>query len=437
MEKLIIQQGDSARIAIILPLDKMDKVQDIICSLGNRLMYTKNKDTLKPTASPNIFHVDILSSQSQKNTGSLELVIAIDYEDLGVRKTKRPDNLIVVVNKTENYFNNDSLSEVVNATVTITISEETIEANSVIGSYLKGDKGDKGDTGEIGAKGDKGDTGEIGAKGDKGDKGDIGEIGATGAKGDKGDKGDTGTQGVPGANGAKGDKGDTGEIGATGAKGDKGDTGTQGAPGATGAKGDKGDTGEIGATGAKGDRGDKGDKGDKGDTGEIGPSGVGGVVKLSNKTKVSYTGTTAETILGTPILIPANTFADLDALVFSGVFQKVGFNSVIDVRIYVNSIASLSGAQLIWRPSSQSSGDGGTMSYTVRTAPYIIKSNNLYGSWMAQTIATNNYLLNSASYQFPLLKPFNPTIDNYVFATNALTDASDTFIQEFLQIETI
>ena len=108
---------------------------------------------------------------------------------------------------------------------------------------------------------------------------------------------------------------------------------------------------------------------------------TGSGVKLFNKASASYTGTTAETILGTPILIPANTFKDLDALVVSGIFQKVEEGGFMFISIYINSSASLSGAELIYRPSNGGSFSSSIFSHTLRTEPYIIKSNNLFGSW--------------------------------------------------------
>lgn len=135
-EILVIQQGDSARIEIVLPIDKMAQVQDVVCTVGNRLSYSLSKNTLTPTATANVFHLDILSSQSQKHTGNLELVVAIDYSDIGVKKTKRAENLFVQVVRNENYFNNNSISELVSAVVIVTVDEEVVTGIPILASYL-------------------------------------------------------------------------------------------------------------------------------------------------------------------------------------------------------------------------------------------------------------------------------------------------------------
>lgn len=135
-EILVIQQGDSARIEIVLPIDKMAQVQDVVCTVGNRLSYSLSKNTLTPTATANVFHLDILSSQSQKHTGNLEIVVAIDYSDIGVKKTKRAENLFVQVVRNENYFNNNSISELVSAVVIVTVDEEVVTGIPILASYL-------------------------------------------------------------------------------------------------------------------------------------------------------------------------------------------------------------------------------------------------------------------------------------------------------------
>ena len=111
MQKIIIQKGDSARIAIVLPADKMADVEDIVCSLGGVYLFKKSDNTLVPTATPNIFHLDLTSKKTNALAGDNELSIAVDYSDLGVKKTAVADNLVIKVDRNINTFFNESTSD--------------------------------------------------------------------------------------------------------------------------------------------------------------------------------------------------------------------------------------------------------------------------------------------------------------------------------------
>lgn len=198
MNKLTIQQGESAKIAIALPLERMASVQDIICNIGRSLVYKLSDETLIESNDPNIFYIDFKSVNSYRHLGIQELSIAIDYSDLGIRKTDKSQNLYIEVLKNSNPFNNESSSELVNATVNVVITENLVSIDAEIASFIKGAKGDKGDQG---IQGDKGDAGEQGLKGDKGEQGNIGPQGLAGNNGTNGAQGIQGIQGATGASG--------------------------------------------------------------------------------------------------------------------------------------------------------------------------------------------------------------------------------------------
>ena len=109
MQKIIIQKGDSARIAIVLPADKMADVQDVICSVGGVYLFKKSDNTLISTATPNIFHLDLTSKKTNALVEDNELSIAVDYSDLGVKKTAVADNLVIQVDRNVNTFFNESI----------------------------------------------------------------------------------------------------------------------------------------------------------------------------------------------------------------------------------------------------------------------------------------------------------------------------------------
>ena len=158
MQKIIIQKGDSARIAIVLPEDKMADVEDVVCSVGGVYLFKKSDNTLIATATPNVFHLDLTSKKTNALIEDNELSIAVDYSDLGVKKTAIADNLVIQVDKNVNTFFNDSASDLVLATITVVINDDVVNTDVNLASYIKGEKGDTGNTGATGADGADGDS---------------------------------------------------------------------------------------------------------------------------------------------------------------------------------------------------------------------------------------------------------------------------------------
>lgn len=156
MAKITIQKGDSARIAIVLPADKMADVEDIVCSVGGVYLFKKSDNTLISTATPNIFHLDLTSKKTNALVEDNELSIAVDYSDLGVKKTAVADNLVIQVDRNVNTFFNESTSDLVLATVTVVINDDVINTDVNLASYIKGEKGDTGNTGATGSDGANG-----------------------------------------------------------------------------------------------------------------------------------------------------------------------------------------------------------------------------------------------------------------------------------------
>jgi hypothetical protein len=331
-----LQQGDSYRIAIILPIDRMDKVQDLNVQISS-LIFSLSNEKIITTEDENVFLVNITSAQTQKFNSLEEVSISIDYSDLGVKKTAKAQNLVLQVERNTNIFNNISISELTNATVTVAIVEQTIDVSIQLANYLKGEKGDTGATGAQGIQGEKGTQGEQGIQGVQGIQGIQGEQGVQGVKGDTGEKGEKGD---------KGDKGDAGvgiqlkgsvdliaQLPSSGIAGDAWIVQEDGdlyawntlttswnsvgqIVGPQGEKGDKGDKGDVGEQGIQGIQGIQGEQGVQGLQGIQGLQGVQGVKGEDGKNALILTdvtnsailtGTNSQTILKT-MFIPANTF---------------------------------------------------------------------------------------------------------------------------------
>jgi hypothetical protein len=138
LEKLNIVQGDSVTIAIVLPSDKMAQVEEVVVYLGNKIVAKKSDSTLISTNINNIFHIRLSSTYTQNISGQFNLVTSIDYSDLGVRKVRVEDSLLLNVHGNNNQFSNNSISTTVSATVTIVIVDNNLIQDVVIANVYRG-----------------------------------------------------------------------------------------------------------------------------------------------------------------------------------------------------------------------------------------------------------------------------------------------------------
>lgn len=137
MNKITIQQGDSLKIAVILPIDRMNKLMDVVCQI-NCFTYKLSDDTLTRTSQNNIFDINLKSAVTQTLPLNNELIIALYYTDIGVKKTSKNENLQIIVSRNENRYFNQSFTQNIKAVVTITITEEVVNTNIDLANYLKG-----------------------------------------------------------------------------------------------------------------------------------------------------------------------------------------------------------------------------------------------------------------------------------------------------------
>jgi hypothetical protein len=138
MEKLNISQGDSVTVAIVLPVEKMTQVEEVVVYLGNKIVAKKSDSTLIATVTANVFNVRLSSALTQSLSGQYNLVVAVDYADLGVKKVSIDDSLLLVVEANNNQFNNESVSTAVSATITIAIVDNNLIQNVTLATIYRG-----------------------------------------------------------------------------------------------------------------------------------------------------------------------------------------------------------------------------------------------------------------------------------------------------------
>ena len=137
-----IYRGDSYTLAFVLPSTyDMSRLQTATVTIGQSV-YANVIDAPNKT-----IRVSLKSSETYLLLSKHEIVCTIDDTILGV-KNIIPGYLNVV--GTRSTVNNTSVNTLDDVTFALTITETTIEVDSVFYNIAKGEKGDKGDDGEKG-----------------------------------------------------------------------------------------------------------------------------------------------------------------------------------------------------------------------------------------------------------------------------------------------
>jgi hypothetical protein len=158
-------------------------------------------------------------------------------------------------------------------------------------------------------------------------------------------------------------------------------------------------------------------------------NGVGGessnfsIISLSATNSTAVTGTTADAIVSA-ILIPANTFSSTGIIDIAARYFKTGTAGNQNVRMYVNTSASLTGATLV--------------------ANFYSGANRQVGAWRTANISSNtiNFLSITGTFSSDLASinavgtsaTFNTSVDNYIIFAVQLTNTSDSCVLQFHKI---
>lgn len=137
-EKITISQGDSFSFAVVLPPDKMPQVEEVVVYVGNKAVARKSDSSLLATVDANTFHVRLSSTFVQSLSGQYNIIVAVDYSDLGIKKVSTDDALILVVKNNNNQFSNSSVSDAISATITIIVIDDEITQDTTIATVSRG-----------------------------------------------------------------------------------------------------------------------------------------------------------------------------------------------------------------------------------------------------------------------------------------------------------
>jgi hypothetical protein len=188
--------------------------------------------------------------------------------------------------------------------------------------------------------------------------------------------------------------------------------------------------GEQGIQGIQGIQGDPGPQGVQGDPGPQGIQGIQGIqgpagvtnptVVYSNASKIDHTGSTSNTLM-TRFLLPANTLDDGDLLYLLARTNRPSPQATnANIRYYVNTVNSLSGATLIGTGAQMSS----TAKYSVLERTYAVlnqtTNTNAFG---ATTLILSDMFTTTLT---PATLAIDWTVDQYIIIAGQLANVADT-----------
>jgi len=144
-------RGKSLTVCFAFPEDyDMANIDDLNVSIGSKQFTGDDIDI-----SGQVACVRLKSEDTYKLTGDYPIIISIDDKTRGVIPIYVGDIRFVTHRNT---LNNASTNEENDIVIALSITQTTIDVDSVLYNVMKGDKGEQGEKGE---KGDKGDAGDM------------------------------------------------------------------------------------------------------------------------------------------------------------------------------------------------------------------------------------------------------------------------------------
>ncbi len=130
--KTLIKGGESLTLGISIVTALT--IRSVVVRIGEKI-FSSDDDTLLQDG--NVYKIALKSSDTMQMIGSQSIIVAIDTEEAGVKKTDENAYILQVV-ESSNGFSNAATSEVVNATLEIEITSNSISSNLVLANIYRG-----------------------------------------------------------------------------------------------------------------------------------------------------------------------------------------------------------------------------------------------------------------------------------------------------------
>lgn len=139
MNTIDIIKGNSFSFSVSVPIDKVSQINEIVVSIADVVVAKKSDDTLVlADGFTNKYIVELSSQYTQSQRGSCLVTVAIDFDDLGVRKSSANDGLMLRFIETQNGFNNEATSEILDAALVFSIDVDTITTQVELATVMRG-----------------------------------------------------------------------------------------------------------------------------------------------------------------------------------------------------------------------------------------------------------------------------------------------------------
>ncbi len=140
MATLRINQGESITFAIVFQEAQVPNIQDIAISIGPMIIGKLSNESIKQdTQDSNRFLCCVESQTTQMFCdGTYDIGLAVDWQDVGVRKQDAKATTKLKISENPNPFANSAVSGIPTFEIGVTISEQVIETEVVLGVMVRG-----------------------------------------------------------------------------------------------------------------------------------------------------------------------------------------------------------------------------------------------------------------------------------------------------------
>lgn len=140
MATLRINQGESLTFAIVFQESQLSNIEDIAISIGSIIVGKLSAETIKQDTQVSTRFLCCIESQTTQMfcDGTYDIGLAVDWKDVGVRKQDAKTVTKLKISENPNPFANSAVSGIPTFEIAVTITEQIIEAEVVLGVIVRG-----------------------------------------------------------------------------------------------------------------------------------------------------------------------------------------------------------------------------------------------------------------------------------------------------------
>ena len=133
-----INRGDSLTIDVIIDEDLLSKVEDIWLSVKGDIVAQKTSTETSFIEIDNIFRCQLTSSYTQKLLGVYPIIVSVQWDDLGVRKSFEAESTILNVKQNHNPSNSEAVSSEPDIEIEVTQGDNGLITSVTLATIYRG-----------------------------------------------------------------------------------------------------------------------------------------------------------------------------------------------------------------------------------------------------------------------------------------------------------